>query len=87
MAFEVVQLPCDVQGARAWLEKYKALRLYALKTEPKAFGSTHEREVAFNEDEWLKRLTDTDAITIVAVQDGELIGTLTTMHLLCEPDE
>lgn len=69
------------------MEKYKALRLHALKTDPKAFGSTYEREVAFEDEEWLKRLTNTDAITIVAVQDRELIGTLTTMHLLCEPDE
>jgi len=88
MAYEIVQLARDEEGSRVWMQRYKELRLHALQSDPKAFGSSYEREVAFKDEEWLKRLRNPDAITLVALQeDGELIGTLTTMHLLCEPQE
>jgi ribosomal protein S18 acetylase RimI-like enzyme len=38
------------------LETFKKVRLEALRESPRAFGSTYEREVAFTEEEWLKRL-------------------------------
>ena len=35
---------------------YKAIRLTALSTDPAAFGSTYEREAAFDDDTWRRRL-------------------------------
>ncbi len=38
------------------LKTFKKVRLEALRESPRSFGSTYEREVAFTEEEWLKRL-------------------------------
>jgi len=38
------------------LDLYRSLRLRALRTDPDAFGSSYEREVAFDDDTWRERL-------------------------------
>lgn len=52
---EIVMLPPS-----SWQE-YKALRLRALKTEPQAFSSSYEREVAYPDDKWQQRLRDVES--------------------------
>ncbi|KAF2671613.1 hypothetical protein BT63DRAFT_422156 [Microthyrium microscopicum] len=47
--------------------KLKAIRLEALKTDPDAFGSTYEREVAFTDEQWAERLTNPLAQHVVAL--------------------
>lgn len=41
-------------------QKYRELRLKALKTSPASFASTYETEAAFSESEWVDRLTVPD---------------------------
>lgn len=50
----------------------RRLRLEALQESPAAFGSTYERELAFDEDRWRSRLETT--AYFVAETDGEAIG-------------
>ncbi|KAJ7119815.1 hypothetical protein C8R44DRAFT_788895 [Mycena epipterygia] len=52
----------------AWLaEKYTALRLEALLTSPKAFGSTHAIERKFTPAEWGECIWRDDAVVLVCV--------------------
>ncbi|MEM9650802.1 MAG: GNAT family N-acetyltransferase [Actinomycetota bacterium] len=39
--------------------QYREIRLEALRHDPDAFGSTYEREMAFDDGDWRARLTDT----------------------------
>lgn len=87
MAYEIIQLHRDEESVRAWVQRYKDFRLYALKTEPKAFGSTYAREAAFEDEVWHSRLSNLDAATFMAVEAGEIVGTLTAMQLPCGPEE
>ncbi|KAJ5995177.1 hypothetical protein N7481_002154 [Penicillium waksmanii] len=41
-------------------QKYRDLRLRALKTSPSSFSSTYETEAAFSESDWIDRLTVPD---------------------------
>ena len=50
--------------------RLRDVRLRALRDAPWAFGSTHEREAAFGEDDWRAR---TDG-TFLAEQDGRVVG-------------
>ncbi|MDJ0788043.1 MAG: GNAT family N-acetyltransferase, partial [Myxococcota bacterium] len=59
-------------------ELYRALRLRALGDSPDAFGSTLEREEAFEASAWESRLaagcaSSTD-LPLVAVHDGAEVG-------------
>lgn len=47
------------------LTKYKTMRLLALQTDPRSFGSTYEREVQFSSEQWRGRI-DTDQIITIA---------------------
>ncbi len=42
------------------LETFKSIRLEALRSEPKYFGSSFEVESQFGDTDWLGRLTDTN---------------------------
>ena len=56
---------------------WRSLRLDALLTDPGAFGSTHEREVEFDEATWRQRLTsfqDRPIGTFVDEVHGEAVG-------------
>ncbi|KAH8599021.1 hypothetical protein B0O99DRAFT_650233 [Bisporella sp. PMI_857] len=77
MTFEILQLPNDVEGAKSFVEGHKAFRLLALKTAPEAFASNYEREAAFTDDVWLKRLTSPEAASFIARQDGQTVSVLT----------
>lgn len=50
------------------------MRLDALQEAPYAFGSTHEREVGFDEATWRRRVTDR-AVFVVEL-DGAVAGTV-----------
>ncbi|EPJ47428.1 MAG: hypothetical protein OFPII_13150 [Osedax symbiont Rs1] len=49
---------------------YKLLRLSSLKDSPDSFGSTFERESAFQEREWASRLRCKKGILLVAFLNG-----------------
>lgn len=87
MAYEVVQLPREEAEARGWIPKYKTLRLHALKTEPQFFGSTYEREVVWEDDVWLTRLMNPDAVTFVTLYEGNVVGALTAVQITSGADE
>ena len=60
----------------AWKE-YKELRLAALKNEPQAFASSYERESAYPNEEWQRRLKDAaegKRHTFLAELDEKLVG-------------
>ena len=46
------------------------LRLLSLETDPESFGSTHAREVTYDEDKWRSRTEN----TFLAWVDGEAVG-------------
>ena len=52
---------------------FRAVRLAALLDAPYAFGSTYEREVVADEDNWRKRLVG--RAQFVAELDGMVVGT------------
>ncbi|KAE8453763.1 hypothetical protein EG329_009274 [Mollisiaceae sp. DMI_Dod_QoI] len=86
--FEIIQIPHDDESVRAYLEQYKAFRLYSLKTAPGAFGSTYEREIAFTDDIWYDRLANPIANTFFAMQSDRVVCMLTAMGpLACTPEE
>lgn len=53
-------------------ERYRAVRLAALRDAPEMFGSTYEREIAFTEAEWRTRAER--PATFLAVRDSIDIG-------------
>jgi ribosomal protein S18 acetylase RimI-like enzyme len=65
----VIELPPD-----RWCE-YRALRLAALRSDPIAFGSTYEESIAYPDELWQRRLTNTAGIMLFAERAGLLIGT------------
>lgn len=72
MQVNVRRIRADEAGA------LKAVRLAALLDTPSAFGSTHEREVAFTDDDWAARASASaqgnDRTTFVAELDGRIVG-------------
>ncbi|MCA8968790.1 MAG: GNAT family N-acetyltransferase [Planctomycetes bacterium] len=65
-------------GPEDW-ERYRTIRLEALRTDPDAFGSTFEREATRPEHDWRKRLEASDARTFVAIEaaDSSFVGLVT----------
>ncbi len=55
------------------LPEVRAVRLRALKDAPYAFASTYEREAAFDDADWERRLTSGSA-TFLARTDGVAVG-------------
>ena len=59
---------------------YKAIRLKSLQDSPDSFGSTYEREVLFETDQWKSRLngssTAQDSVTFAAVDKESFVGLL-----------
>ena len=51
------------------IQKFAALRLLALRTDPSSFGSTYEREIAFTEEQWRARLSAKSHITFITSID------------------
>lgn len=55
-------------------QTYKAIRLDALKEDPKAFGSSYEKEVAFTLEQWKERPSNPKSYIFIAKDDDSLIG-------------
>jgi len=66
--------PSDIRfiTGDAW-ETWRDIRLRALQDAPNAFGSTHERELAFTESDFRKRLDGPDP-SVIAFVAGEPVG-------------
>ncbi|KAI0352514.1 hypothetical protein OH77DRAFT_1428551 [Trametes cingulata] len=65
--YDVFRLPTPVSTSN--LQKYRAVRLAALQTDPTFFLSTYQQEVAFTDDVWRERLNGEGKFTIVARAD------------------
>ena len=64
---EIVRLPVS-----EW-QSYKTLRLRALKVDPKAFGSSYEKESQAPDEKWQERLSNDNWI-LFAKAEGQLVG-------------
>jgi ribosomal protein S18 acetylase RimI-like enzyme len=53
---------------------WRDIRLRALQEAPTAFGSTYQREVGFEEDDWRRRLDPEKGPSVLAFADGRPIG-------------
>jgi hypothetical protein len=88
MSIDIILLSRDESSVRQYLEAYKAFRLLGLRTAPKAFGSSYEKEVAYTDDVWVSRLKDPKATTFLAIQSGRIVCTISAMGPLpCSPEE
>jgi GNAT superfamily N-acetyltransferase len=61
----------DCAGPEAW-ERWREIRLHALRDAPDAFGSSLEREEAYSESDWRERLAF--GPSWIAVVDGRDVG-------------
>lgn len=52
----------------------REVRLRSLADAPEAFYATYDDEAAFDEDRWRGRLADPDRVSLVAEQDGRVVG-------------
>ena len=59
-------------GEDAW-QRWRVIRLRALRESPAAFGSTYAREAGFTETDWRARLGG-DGPTVLACHEGEPVG-------------
>ena len=68
--FEVVRID------RGSADAFRKIRLAALKTDPRAFSSTYEREAQFGDEEWQRRasLNGEDRAGFFAMKAGEPCG-------------
>ncbi len=60
------------------VDAYRRIRLEALQADPGAFGSSYEREVAFDDETWRSRLEGVDgraAAIFCDELDGEIVAT------------
>lgn len=53
---------------------WRGLRLRALRDSPSAFGSTYERERAFDEAAWRERMRARDGVSVLGWLDGTAVG-------------
>ncbi|KAF2120498.1 hypothetical protein BDV96DRAFT_594956 [Lophiotrema nucula] len=73
-SYTVHLLPRKHSNSAIWtsiIAKQKALRLQSLQIAPEAFSSTYEREIAFKDEEWEKRLQNPSAHTFAVVKTHE----------------
>ena len=56
-----------------WLA-FSQIRLTALKTDPRVFGSNYERESQFSETDWRDRLNKNDSAIFMLFDDETPIG-------------
>ncbi|KAL3420888.1 GNAT family [Phlyctema vagabunda] len=88
MTLEILQVPSDEEGARSYVEKYKAFRLHSLQVSPEAFLSTYAREKEFSMDVWLARLVNPSATTFIVTQSDRILSSLTVLsNLSMAPEE
>ncbi|KAJ7286150.1 acyl-CoA N-acyltransferase [Mycena rebaudengoi] len=98
LTYEIRPIPLPVTDDD--LTKYIELRLLALKTNPEAFGSTYEGELANPRERWRLRIDTPERFTVVAhvvtmeqgIRREEWVGTasiLTPKQVLygCEPEK
>jgi GNAT superfamily N-acetyltransferase len=60
-------------GPDQW-ERWRAIRLEALRTDPDAFGSTLERERGFDRELWQSRLDGVGGPSVLALADDEPVA-------------
>lgn len=58
-------------------DKYRFLRHEALRTNPEAFSSSYEDEMAYDEEKYKLRLESESSYTFGAFDAGELVGVVT----------
>lgn len=68
-------------------ERYKRMRLEALKNEPGMFGNSHAFESGFTDRQWIERITNPDGACFGLYCDQELIGITSIIIDKEKPDE
>lgn len=62
-------------------EKFRNLRLTALKTDPQTFGGSYEDESKKDEEYWKSRISDPQRSFFVAEEGGNFIATAASMRM------
>lgn len=88
---QLIYLQCDVvridRLTLADGERSRSLRLRALQDAPDSFASTFQAEAAFTQEDWRRRLERSDAVTFVASEVGDDIGTVVGVASTEHPGE
>jgi len=74
MAYTYTRIDPSDPNLSALAEKYRELRLSALKESPTSFSSTYETEVAFTKDQWISRLRTPGKETFICTTSPQIIA-------------
>ncbi|KAH7128941.1 putative GNAT family acetyltransferase [Dactylonectria macrodidyma] len=79
MGYTALRMNQSDSGFPAQVEKYKELRLSALKKTPTAFSSTFEAESKLSDNDWVSRLSNPAKETFICLADadGECVAQVT----------
>ena len=58
----------------------KEVRLKALQSDPKSFGSNYAKEAAYDDAKWREQLANPDVVAFGVFLDGKVIGMTGVMH-------
>ncbi|KAF7912840.1 uncharacterized protein EAF01_001861 [Botrytis porri] len=86
MTYEIMHISSG-DLVRSYVGRYKEFRLLSLQVAPEAFASNYSTEAAFLDEVWYERLANPHAATHFALENSEIIGTVSMLGPLIHGPE